>query len=85
MSPDGEVAALTEFMEEHGYGGFHAIPLRDDQGCVGVLALLSEKADFLTASNLEILSILASQTTVAVRNARLYQEVPLSQLPAAHL
>jgi RND family efflux transporter MFP subunit len=78
MSPDGEVEDLTHFMEEHGYGGFHAIPLRDDQGCVGVLALLNEQADFLTASNLEILSILASQTTVAVRNARLYQEVPLA-------
>ena len=78
MSPDAEVADLTRFMEEHGYGGFHAIPLRDDQGCVGVLALLSEQADFLTASNLEILSILANQTTVAVRNARLYQEVPLA-------
>lgn len=78
MSPNGEVAALTQFMEEHGYGGFHGIPLRDDQGCVGVLALLSEQPDFLTASNLELLSILASQTTVAVRNARLYQEVPLA-------
>jgi RND family efflux transporter MFP subunit len=78
MSPDGEFAALTQFMEEYGYGGFHAIPLRDDQGCVGVLALLSEQPDFLTASNLELLSILASQTTVAVRNARLYQEVPLA-------
>ena len=77
-SPDAEVANLTRFMEEQGYGGFHAIPLRDDQGCVGVLALLSEQADFLTASNLEILSILANQTTVAVRNARLYQEVPLA-------
>ena len=78
MSPDGEVQVLTQFMDEQGYGGFHAIPLRDDQGCVGVLALLSEQADFLTAGNLEILSILASQTTVAVRNARLYQEVPLA-------
>src|SRR5208282_4208449 len=61
MSPDGEILNLTRFMEEHSYGGFHAIPLRDDQGCVGVLTLLSEKADFLTASNLEILSILANQ------------------------
>jgi RND family efflux transporter MFP subunit len=65
-------------MDEHGYGGFHAIPLRDDQGGVGVLALLSERAEFLAATHLEVLSILASQTTVAVRNARLYQEVPLA-------
>jgi GAF domain-containing protein len=78
MSPKGDVAPLTQFMEEHGYGGFHGIPLRDDQGCVGVLALLSAQPNFLTAGNLELLSILASQTTVAVRNARLYQEVPLA-------
>jgi len=78
MSPDGDVANLTHFMEEHSYGGFYALPLNDDQGCVGVLALLSEQPDFLTPANLEILSILASQTTVAVRNARLYQEVPLA-------
>ncbi len=77
-SPDGEIEALTHFMDEYGYGGFYAIPLRDDQGCVGVLALLSEQADFLTPSSLEIVGILASQTTVAVRNARLYQEVPLA-------
>jgi hypothetical protein len=78
MLPNGEVEDLTRFMDEHGYGWFHAIPLRDDQGSVGVLALLSEEADFLTGSNLELLSILASQTTVAVRNARLYQEVSLA-------
>jgi RND family efflux transporter MFP subunit len=78
VAPDGEIESLTRFMSEYGFGGFHAIPLRDDQGCVGVPALLNEQPDFLTASNLEILSILASQVTVAVRNARLYQEVPLA-------
>ncbi|MBI2955708.1 MAG: efflux RND transporter periplasmic adaptor subunit [Acidobacteria bacterium] len=68
---------LIGYLEEQGYHGFYALPLRDDQGTVGVLALLSGDAEFLTESHLEILSILASQTTVAIRNARLYQEVPL--------
>jgi len=53
------------------------VPLRDDQGTLGVLSLESSEADFLSESHLETLEILASQVTVAVRNARLYQNVPL--------
>jgi GAF domain-containing protein/multidrug resistance efflux pump len=68
---------LIAFLEEHGYGGFRAIPLRDDQGAVGALALLSSDAEFLTDDHLEILGILANQVTLAIRNARLYQSVPL--------
>ena len=68
---------LTAFLEAHGHNGFYAVPLKDDQGTVGVLALMSGDAEFLLENHLEVLSILASQTTVAIRNARLYQEVPL--------
>jgi RND family efflux transporter MFP subunit len=74
--PDGK-EELTRFLEAQGCGGFYALPLRDEQGTVGVLALLSNEADFLSENHLEVLSILANQTTVAIRNARLYQEVPL--------
>ena len=75
--PEGANAALVPYMKERGLGGFYALPLRDEQGTVGVLALLSNTAGFLSESHLEILAILASQTTVAIRNARLYQDVPL--------
>jgi RND family efflux transporter MFP subunit len=68
---------LKGFIEAQGYSGFYALPLRDEHGTVGVLALLSNQADFLSENHVEVLSILASQTTVAIRNARLYQEVPL--------
>lgn len=68
---------LARFLEAQGYSGFYALPLRDEQGTVGVLALLSSEAGFLSPNHLEVLSILANQTTVAIRNARLYQEVPL--------
>jgi GAF domain-containing protein/biotin carboxyl carrier protein len=74
--PQGQ-EGLTRFLEAQGCNGFFALPLRDEQGTVGVLALLSTEADFLLENHLEVLSILASQTTVAIRNARLYQEVPL--------
>jgi RND family efflux transporter MFP subunit len=80
VSPESAAQQLTPFLEEFGYGGFYAVPLRDEQGALGVLALLSGEAGFLTASHLETLAILASQITVAIRNAQLYQQVPLVSL-----
>lgn len=80
VQPEQGQERLVRFLEEHGYNGFYALPLRDEQGTVGVLALLSGNAEFLSENHLEVLSILASQTTVAIRNARLYQQVPLVSL-----
>jgi GAF domain-containing protein len=77
VKPEGENAELVRYLEKQGRSGFYAIPLRDEQGTVGVLALLSNTAEFLSESHLEVLAILASQVTVAIRNARLYQDVPL--------
>ncbi len=73
-------ALLTQYLDEFSLNGFYAVPLKDEQGTVGVLALLSGDAEFLAENHLEILSILTSQTTVAIRNARLYQEVPLMRM-----
>jgi RND family efflux transporter MFP subunit len=80
VDPDDSRARLVPFLEANGYNGCYALALRDDQGTLGVMALLSGDADFLTASNKETLAILASQTTVAIRNAQLYQQVPLANL-----
>lgn len=79
-APDGARVQLASFLEANEYNGFYGLPLRDDQGTLGALALLSSEADFLTASHLETLAILANQTTVAIRNAQLYQQVPLANL-----
>ncbi len=76
-SPEKGFESLVNYLEEHGYNGFYAVPLRDEQGAVGVIALLSGDGQFLPSEKLEILGILAGQTTVAIRNARLYQQVPL--------
>jgi GAF domain-containing protein len=80
LEPKEAHAQLVSFLEAHEYKGFYALPLRDDQGTLGVLALLSSEADFLTESNQETVAILANQTTVAIRNAQLYQQVPLANL-----
>ncbi|HXY79601.1 MAG TPA: GAF domain-containing protein, partial [Candidatus Bathyarchaeia archaeon] len=80
VEPEEARPQIVSFLEKNGYGGFYALPLRDDQGALGSIALLSGEADFLNASQKETLAILASQTTVAIRNAQLYQQVPLANI-----
>jgi RND family efflux transporter MFP subunit len=77
VAPAAGEERVVPYLESAGYRGFYALPLTDEQGHVGVIALESREEDFLTEGHLELLSILASQTTVAVRNAQLYQQVPL--------
>jgi RND family efflux transporter MFP subunit len=54
------------------------IPLKDDEGVVGILVLESTRPDFATARQQEMATILANQATVALRNAQLYHQVPLA-------
>jgi GAF domain-containing protein/multidrug resistance efflux pump len=76
--PESAGDVLSGFLDEHGYGGLYALPLRDDQGTVGVLCLLNGEPEFLNDNQRETVTILANQTTVAIRNAQLYQQVPLA-------
>ena len=64
------------YFRETGMRGFYAMPLSDDTGRVGVLALESSDPDFLGPAHIEILQVLAGQATVALRNAQMYKEVP---------
>ena len=79
-TPEDARAQIVPFLEEHEENGFYALPLRDEQGTLGAMALLSGDADFLSENNREMVAILANQTTVAIRNAQLYQQVPLANL-----
>lgn len=69
-------AKFRKYFEESGMRGFYAKPLNDDTGRVGLLAMESSDADFLGPAHLEILDVLSSQATVALRNAQMYKEVP---------
>jgi RND family efflux transporter MFP subunit len=80
VSPEDVRAQIVSVLEANDFGGFYALPLRDEQGALGTLALLSGDADFLTANHKETLAILGNQTSVAIRNAQLYQQVPLANL-----
>lgn len=55
---------------------FHALPLMDDDGRLGVFSLESSDPDFLNMAQLEMIKVLAGQATVALRNASMYREVP---------
>jgi RND family efflux transporter MFP subunit len=69
-------AKFKSYFETSDMRAFYAIPLNDDTGRVGVMALESRDPDFLSAAHLEVLQVLAAQATVALRNAQMYKEVP---------
>jgi len=81
---DGEISdarpetreKFRRYFEESGYRGFYAIPLVDDEGRLGMLSFESADPDFLTSLHIEVIKLLASQATLALRNASLYKEVP---------
>ncbi len=61
------------------------IPLKDDEGVLGILLFEAERPEFATERQREVATILANQATVALRNAQLYQQVPLADtLGAIH-
>jgi RND family efflux transporter MFP subunit len=69
-------AKFRQYFQKTGMRGFYAMPLSDDTGRVGVLAMESSDPDFLAPAHIEILQVLAAQATVALRNAQMYREVP---------
>jgi RND family efflux transporter MFP subunit len=73
-------AKFRKYFADSGMRGFYALPLNDDTGRVGILCLESGDPDFLSPAHIEILEVLASQATVALRNAQMYKEVPFITL-----
>jgi GAF domain-containing protein len=53
------------------------LPLQDEEGVVGILLFESSTPDFAGESQRELAAIIANQTTVALRNAQLYAQVPM--------
>ena len=78
ISSDREAtrAKFEHYFAQTGMRAFQAVPLADEEGRVGVLSFESSDPDFLTVAHLEMIKVLASQATVALRNASLYKEVP---------
>jgi RND family efflux transporter MFP subunit len=66
-----------DYFLETGTRGWYAVPLADDQGKLGVLSFEGSNPDFMGEAQFEFINVVASQATVALRNASLYEEVPL--------
>src|SRR5579863_1589040 len=73
-------AKFESYFAQSGMRAFHALPLTDDDGRVGVLSFESSDPDFLGTAHLEMIKVLAGQATVALRNASLYREVPFIEV-----
>jgi RND family efflux transporter MFP subunit len=68
---------FENYFLDTGMRAWYAVPLADDQGRLGVLSFESSNPDFLSEAQFEFINVVASQATVALRNASLYEEVPL--------
>lgn len=65
-------------LREEGLCSVFYLPLRDEQGMLGALLMESRSPNLVTPTQHEQGEILANQTTVALRNAQLYHQVPLA-------
>lgn len=77
---DAERTYLTIFGEDLENDGVLSglyLPLSDEEGVVGILLFEAHAANFASETQRELATILANQTTVALRNAQLYAQVPL--------
>ncbi len=77
---DAERMFVTIFgqdLESDGVESGLYLPLKDEEGVLGVLVFESATADFATPTQREVAAILANQTAVALRNAQLYHQVPM--------
>lgn len=63
---------------ETGLRSFFGVLLKDEEGKLGVLGFESTEPFAFDEGTRDLLAILVNQTTVAVRNAQLYQQVPLA-------
>jgi GAF domain-containing protein len=78
---DAEVTFIQIFgadLERDGAMSGLYLPLKDEEGIVGILLFETGHTEFATPRQRELAGILANQATVAVRNARLYHQVPLA-------
>ncbi len=84
--PDGRITAdrpeteekFRSLFQETGLRSFFGMLLKDEEGKLGAIAFESKEPTVFDEGSRDLLSILVNQATVAVRNAQLYQQVPLA-------
>ncbi len=86
QTEDGEINAerpetvekFRAIFAETGLRSFVGVLLKDEEGKLGALGFESSEPLAVDDETRDLLSILVNQATVAVRNAQLYQQVPLA-------
>ena len=86
QTEDGEITAdrpeteekFRAIFKETGLRSFSGVLLKDEEGKLGVLGFESKEPLLFDEETKDLLSILVNQATVSVRNAQLYQQVPLA-------
>jgi len=68
--------SFAEYLDRSGAKSICATRLEDEEGRLGALYLESKTPDCFPETELEQLGLLVNQTTVALRNAQLYDQVP---------
>ena len=66
---------FLEIIRQTSMKSFVAVPLKSDDEVIGVLYVMSAMPDKFQGEDVELLSALATQATISIKNAKLYQQV----------
>ncbi len=72
--------AWVHYMESHSVNAIWSTPLQDEEGNLGVLWFESDVPGFVNGSKADLLYILATQATLALRNASLFKNIPFHNI-----
>lgn len=70
---------LSKFVSLRNYHSAYCIPLRSGLEAYGVMLFAHPRSDFFSSDRQEVLDIIAKQFTIAIQNARLYQDLELEK------
>jgi len=68
------------YFEETKSRTFLTLPLHDDEGRLGVFALEAAAPYAFSSRDMEVAGLLVAQATVAIRNATLYERIPMVRM-----
>jgi GAF domain-containing protein/multidrug efflux pump subunit AcrA (membrane-fusion protein) len=71
---------FKSFFEKTGSRSFLVVPMHDDEGRLGAFSLEADVPYAFSERDLEATTLLALQATVAVRNAALYERIPMARV-----
>lgn len=74
-SQKGKVNDWVSYLKDHDVTSLWSIALRDEEGVLGVLWFEGKESGFADAGKGDLLHIMASQATVALRNASLFKSI----------